>query len=176
VAWCLLLSFMVFSGCASKSEAPKPAIPAVIFQVVPDPPTAAETALAFERELQNIIDKKPAYVWGGSESEEKGLDCSGYIFLAARRSGLNVNRTTAFRMAQGDSGWKGMTLSSVDKDHLDLIFWTFTSERPHGHVGAVWEHPKQATHASGSKGCVVVAPIQGPLEKNISRIRRLELW
>jgi hypothetical protein len=171
----LLLSLSACSGPQSRAEAPADPLPKVFKQVVP-PPESKAVVHPFERELQKIIDRRPRYVWGGSESEAKGLDCSGYIFLAARRAGLNVRRTTAIRMAEGESGWKGMTLSSIDKDHLDLIFWTFKTERPHGHVGAVWQHPKQATHASSSKGCVVVAPIKGPLEDNISLIRRLELW
>ena len=65
---------------------------------------------SFGNNLKTIIDSKAAYVWGGAESEQKGLDCSGYIYLAARRSGMPAKRTTGLFMERGLGGWRGNRL------------------------------------------------------------------
>ena len=47
----------------------------------------------FRREIAYLIFKAPPYVWG--RADDKGADCSGLIWWAARRAGMPVARTTA---------------------------------------------------------------------------------
>lgn len=130
----------------------------------------------FCKNIQTIIDAHPRYVWGGSVSEAKGLDCSGYIYLGAKRSGFPVFRTTARNMRLGLGGWIGYDLSVFDSEALDLVWWTFTATRPDGHIGILWrdrDGMPTVTHASGSAKGVVVGFLQGSLFRDISGIRRL---
>lgn len=133
-----------------------------------------EYAHLFELELATLIHSQPRYVWGGID-EETGVDCSGYLFLAARRAGMPVRRTTSVRMAEGEAGWSGVAIVRGDHRHLDLIFWTFKPHRPNGHTGVVWRDPNRVTHASLSKGHVVVAPIVGELDRGLTKIIRLTI-
>jgi len=103
------------------------------------------------------------------------VDCSGYLFLAARRAGMPVRRTTSVRMAEGDAGWIGVAVSRDSRQHLDLVFWTLKPHRPNGHCGVVWKHPDRVTHASLSKGRVVVAPLAGELYRGLTKIIRLTI-
>lgn len=130
--------------------------------------------------LRMIIDRKPAYVWGGSQSEAKGLDCSGYIYLAARRSGMPVKRTTALFMEKGLAGWSSRKMTLDDSDELDLIWWTWkdTPSRIHGHVGVFLVNRDsgllEVTHSSSKRG-VVIQPLVGSLLRDVSSVRRLRL-
>lgn len=148
-------------------------------------PEAADLKRAFEKELIVIIDKHPAYVWGGCESEEKGLDCSGYLFLAAKRAGIPVKRTTASAMYYGQGGWDAHHVKGwLDNgDHCDLVWWTWKTKdgtakphRPYGHVGVFLIGKKsgliEVTHASGSKG-VVLEPLKGSLITDMAGVKRL---
>lgn len=108
-------------------------------------------------------------------NERQGLDCSGYLFLAAKRAGLPVKRTTAARMARGECGWTGRRVAAcADAEKLDLGFWTFDKARPHGHAGAFLGKGGPVTHASSSRG-VVAEPLKGTLERTLSMARRLTL-
>lgn len=135
---------------------------------------------SFANNLKTIIDSKAAYVWGGAESEQKGLDCSGYIYLAARRSGMPVKRTTALFMERGLGGWSGKPLRLEDCEETDLIWWTWKTSpsRVHGHVGVFLVDRDsgllEVTHASSGKG-VVIQPLTGKLLRDISSIRRLTI-
>jgi cell wall-associated NlpC family hydrolase len=124
--------------------------------------------------LRAIVALKPAYRWGGAISERAGLDCSGYLFLAAKRAGLPVKRTTSARMAVGEGGWVGRCIPREEADAADLCFWTFDERRPHGHVGAFLGKGGPATHASSRRG-VVVEPLIGALDRAFSMARRLTL-
>jgi len=104
----------------------------------------------------------------------KGLDCSGYLSLAARWAGLPVRRTTARRMAAGDGGWVGIDIPPDSATDLDLAFWTFEERRPDGHVGAFYGGNLRVTHASYSRG-VVVEPLKGYLQTTLSRVRKLTI-
>jgi hypothetical protein len=88
---------------------------------------------------------------------------------------MPVRRTTARRMAAGIAGWSGVAVTHGIAKPLDLVFWTFTRRRPHGHVGAVWRirgRKGTVTHASYKRG-VVVDPWTGTLRRNVSKIIRL---
>lgn len=143
-----------------------------------------ELQASFKRHLDNIIRMKPRYVWGGAESEEKGIDCSGYLFLAAKRAAIpGIKRTTAIEMARGRGGWAGVDIlpdelfSNVEE--CDLPFWTWHDKpwRPYGHVGAFLMGENgllQVTHASLKRG-VVLVPFEGPLVRDLAKIRRLTI-
>lgn len=132
---------------------------------------------SFKRQLSFIIAKHPTYAWGGSDLTT-GVDCSGYIFLAAKWAAIpGVTRTTAYRMAQGLGGWQSREISLGQAGPCDLIFWTFTAARPYGHVGAFLEGQDKkllVTHASSSRG-VVLEKLRGALAASTSLMRRLTI-
>ena len=126
-----------------------------------------------------LLDKSPKYVWGGSESYEKGLDCSGMLFFACRRAGLLVSRTTARNMALGRCGWDGVDIELRDYEELDIPFWSWRDhpDRPDGHVGIFfgWKNGWPAVvHASQSRGRVVQDELKGVFLKDMTKIRRLQ--
>lgn len=128
-----------------------------------------------------IVDRHPKYTWGGSESEEKGIDCSGYLYLAAKRSGLPVKRTTAILMEQGLGNWTSRKITLDDAQELDIVWWTWlkTPNRRHGHIGFFLINTRESkllevTHSSSSKG-VVVQQLRGSLLRDISSLKRLTI-
>lgn len=138
-------------------------------------------AHSLERELHIIIVKNPKYVWGGATDERMGLDCSGYLFLACKRAGIPVKRTTSFRMAHGLDGWDSVVVGRmyVASRELDITFWTFKASpnRPYGHVGQLLVGRSgllEVTHASARRG-VVVDKIKGSLLSDLVRVRRLTI-
>lgn len=106
------------------------------------------------------------------------MDCSGYLFLAAKWAGIpGVTRTTSHRMALGLGGWIGRDIAIEDADECDLPFWTFKQQRPYGHVGVFIRQPHGmpgVTHASTKRG-VVLQDLQGPLLRNLVKVRRLTI-
>ena len=135
--------------------------------------------LALKQNLWIIISKHPKYTWGGAESEEKGIDCSGYLYLAAKRSGIPVHRTTAIQMEAGLAGWTGKKVTLDDANELDIIWWTWKTspQRRHGHVGFFLVNNRgskllEVTHSSSSKG-VIIQQLRGTLLRDISSIKRL---
>jgi cell wall-associated NlpC family hydrolase len=133
---------------------------------------------SFQRQLHFIIARHPGYAWGGSQDLEKGLDCSGYLYLAGRWAAIpGITRTTSGRMAQGLGGWISREISPDTVGPCDLIFWTLSSKRPAGHVGAFLRPPAgelQVTHASFSRGVVLEKP-SDKLATSPSRLRRLTI-
>jgi len=129
-------------------------------------------------QLQFIIAKHPKYTWGGSTDLEKGLDCSGYLFLAAKWAGIpGITRTTSARMAEGSGGWTSCQIDLKDAQECDLVFWTFSEKRKNGHVGAFLidsDGRRAVTHSGVSKG-VVLEPLKGRLLENLSQVRRLTI-
>ena len=135
---------------------------------------------SFRKNLWIIIDRHPAYSWGGSESEQKGVDCSGYIYLAAKRSGIPVKRVTAFQMRHGAGGWIGKESDLGHTGELDLVWWTWIDKphRPHGHVGVFLigrrSELMEVNHSSSSHG-VIIQELKGQLFRDVSAIRRLDI-
>lgn len=121
-----------------------------------------------------LIEQNPKYTWGSASDPREGLDCSGYLSLAAHWAGLPVRRTTARRMALGDGGWIGLDVPPESATDLDLAFWTFQERRPDGHVGAFYGGRLRVTHASYRKG-VVVEPFAGYLKRTLSRVKKLTI-
>lgn len=141
----------------------------------------AKYELALKRNLWIIIDKHPSYLWGGAESEEKGIDCSGYLYLAARRAGIPVHRTTAIQMEAGLAGWIGKRITLDEASELDILWWTWKTSpnRRHGHVGFFLVNNRgskllEVTHSSSSKG-VIIQQLRGTLLRDISSIKRLTI-
>lgn len=133
---------------------------------------------SFRTQLLFIIDRHPKYLWGGSSDPGKGLDCSGYVYLAAKWAGIpGVSRTTSLRMAQGFGGWSGQDIDLSLAGDCDLLFWTFNPSQPFGHVGVLLlsaEGRRQTAHASPRLG-IVLRPIRGSLKQNLTRVRRLTI-
>lgn len=140
----------------------------------------ANYASSFKEQLWIIIDRHPKYFWGGAHDEEQGLDCSGYLFLAAKRAALPVRRTTAFNMRYGMGGWSGEDINLDTAGELDLVWWTWTyrpSRGPFEHVGAFLigrrSHLLEVTESGGNG--VVITPLKGALLTDISAVRKLNL-
>lgn len=135
---------------------------------------------ALDREVWFLIAKKPKYVWGGID-ETKGLDCSGFIYCAAKRAGLPVRRVTAKDMRYGLGGWLGTDSELRKAEQLYLTFWTWgeNPKREHGHVGIVVLGPRsrlyEVAHASQSRGSLVVQQCKGKLDTDISAVRKLTI-
>ena len=152
----------------------------ILLLVVPSYGLNSEYQESLEKELRYIIMKKPIYVWGGCESEKKGLDCSGYIYLASRRAGLPVKRTTAINMEMGLGGWKNKPQTYEEADPMDIVWWTWKgSTRKHGHVGVFILGPKsrllEVTHASQTHKGVIIEPVEGSLVTDISSVKKLTI-
>lgn len=78
------------------------------------------------------------YVWGGESKDEGGFDCSGAVYKVQKYIGEPVPRTTAIKMAIMASGerksWK-------EGNCGDWIWWSFSPDRPFGHMGMHTEQP-----------------------------------
>jgi cell wall-associated NlpC family hydrolase len=131
---------------------------------------------SFTRQLEFITGKNPKYVWGGAAGIDSGLDCSGYLFLAAKWAGIpGITRTTAEKMSCGFGGWTGKDVQAEAAGTCDLIFWAFKKHRI-SHTGAIINKPGKihVTHASPAGG-VVLVPLMGKLETDLKKIRRLTI-
>jgi len=138
----------------------------------------------FARQLRWSIENPPVYTWG--RADDKEADCSGYVWnelikaiqASAQASGLLVIRTTAIRMYQGLDGWDVFTQVPLDDaEESDIVWWTFTDDRPYGHVGALLLGDNgilQAAHASFSKKQVILAPVRYTMFSKISGLKRLK--
>jgi cell wall-associated NlpC family hydrolase len=83
------------------------------------------------------IAKGTDYVWGG-ESLYKGSDCSGFIYAVQKYIGQPVPRTTAKKYAiLADGKRKHWSKGSCG----NWIWWTFSPDRPFGHIGIHIEQP-----------------------------------
>ena len=133
---------------------------------------------SLKSQLHLIIAKHPKYTWGGAKDLDEGLDCSGYVYLAAKWAGIpGVSRTTSFRMSQGFGGWESREIGPGEADDCDLVFWTFRENRPEGHVGVLLQDDRgrhRVTHSSARRG-VVLDVLRGPLRENPTKVRRLTI-
>lgn len=140
---------------------------------------------SFRAALKDIAAKKPAYVKGEASDVKKGLDCSGYIYLAAKWAGIpGLGRTTAARMAEGLNGWLGSQVLLMQATDCDLPFWTWKTNplRVNGHVGAfLTGEPKEKQGRDGlsiahaSPRGVVIVPFRYTFVDDLSLIRRLSI-
>ena len=137
-------------------------------------------------QLKDIAAKKPVYVKGGATDPSKGLDCSGYLYLAAKWAGIpGPRRTTSFNMSQGIDGWSSDVIPffTMAQD-VDIAFWTWakTPWKINSHTGTFLRgEPKEkqgddglsVAHA-GSRG-VAIVPFRGVFVNDLSLIRRLNI-
>jgi hypothetical protein len=133
---------------------------------------------AFESHLLFIVAKHPRYSWGGASDLDKGLDCSGYLFLAAKWAAIpGITRTTSAKMAAGLGGWNSRKIGLEQTGTGDLVFWTFRPDRPNGHVGALLfdrTGRRTVTHASTRRG-VVRGDLNPGLLEQMTGVRRLTI-
>lgn len=143
----------------------------------------------FKIETQKMLDRSPRYVWGGADPDveifdtqkkikARGVDCSGMVYYIARRAGLLVSRTTSRNMALGRGGWNTDDVELRDSEDPDIWWWTFSPDRPEGHVGISHGHTKDGdpavVHASGSRGRVTTDAIRGWVITSCTKIGRLK--
>ena len=79
------------------------------------------------------------YVWGGESVKEGGYDCSGFIYAVFKKIGNPVPRTTSYKY------WvlfDGKEIHWKEAKCIDLVWFTFSSDRPFGHIGIVTQIPK----------------------------------
>ena len=134
-----------------------------------------EYAHFWRLEIATMQHENPRYVMDArikpDDPISKGVDCSRFCYLTAR--GMPVRRTTAQRMARGESGWDGVDVPSMAASkELDLGFYTFKATRPNGHVVIRWKNG--IIHASGGRGHIVTDPLKGWVLKT-SRVRHLTI-
>jgi len=94
----------------------------------------------------------PPYNWGKALGPSGG-DCSGQLYWVAHKSGLPFLRTTSLQMWYG--AWPGVQVKDWYKSEFpNLVFFTFTSKRPFGHVGVVRknEYPSYLVFSEASQG------------------------
>lgn len=88
------------------------------------------------------------YKWGSESPHKGGLDCSGAIYYVLKVNGKPIPRTTArkmyFLLGTEDKHW------SKSKE-TDLIWFTFSNDRPFGHIGMV-DSNHTVWQATSSKG------------------------
>jgi hypothetical protein len=153
------------------------------FLVFPVRALAPEYKVSLTNELNWFILQKPRYVMSNSIKPDDpismGVDCSRYLFLACKRAGIPVLRTTSLGISRGQAGWLGKDIELDDAEALDVPFWTFKAERPHGHVGIFLVSDKskllEVTHSSPSRGGIVLEQLKGKLLTGISKVRHLTI-
>lgn len=104
--------------------------------------------------LERICSKYEGrpYIWGGEFKDQKGGDCSGYVWKVFRDIGKNIPRTTArkywiyFSEKEAIENWRNVSCG-------DIIWWTFSHDRPKGHIGIGVSHPKFWQSGSSSGVC-----------------------
>lgn len=72
------------------------------------------------------------YVWGGDSVAEGGFDCSGAVYRVQKIIGRPVPRTTAAKYyllaVSPPEHWAVMDCGA-------WIWWSFSPDRPYGHIG-----------------------------------------
>ena len=118
----ILAALLLIAGCNTEAAEYKQQDP----EAATKPDLCAKITAAWES-----IEKYP-YVWGGSGPAHGGFDCSGAIYFVQARIGQPVPRTTSRKyqiMARGEPRhWS-------QGECGDWIWWTFTADRPFGHIG-----------------------------------------
>jgi cell wall-associated NlpC family hydrolase len=141
---------------------------------------------SFVQQLKDIHSRQPPYVMDEKIKPdnpiEKGVDCSRFMYLAARRAGAQISRVTSKDMAYGRGGWIGYDLVDKlrDSDEADLSFWTWRgSKREFGHVGCILVGTKsgllEVLHASSSRHTTVIQPLEGVFVRDLAKVRRLTI-
>lgn len=140
---------------------------------------------AWEQQLRFLALKDIAYrdakLGPPYDDPSKGLNCTSYLWLAAKWAGIpGVQLTQSRNMAEAGAGW----VSSIVPDklrsvqNLDLGFFTFTPKRPNGHAGAFLrtrDGMPAVAHASTGKGKIVIEEVARWVEQKLTRVRRITI-
>jgi hypothetical protein len=133
-------------------------------------------AWAWARQLSMLIEMHPRYAHGGT-TVQGGMDCTGYVGIAAKWAGMPVKRSTTIRMLAGFDGWLAKPVPLHGVVELDLVW--FTIKRPNQHVGVVWDaepgKPKTFTHSGSSTGVTVSDLEKGYWADKATATRRLTI-
>lgn len=138
----------------------------------------------FKKNLIFLSQAKTKYVWGAKGEIKDGtvqVDCSGYIYAAAKQSGMPVIRTTSLRMSMGLEGWSNKKVDIDDVDETDICFftWKTSPQRINGHVGVLIVSPSsgllEVSHASSGKGMVVFNQLRSTFLRDLSATKRLTI-
>ena len=137
---------------------------------------------SFMGEAKYVLYKMPAisYKWdttGGVHLyDEYWGDCSSTIYQILRRIGWPVLRVEAIKMEAGAGNWRNRPVTLEEGEEGTLIFWTFTSDRKHGHVGFLMVSRKsgllEVAHNSKSQG-FHIEPLKNGLLSKVSSVKTL---
>lgn len=100
------------------------------------------------------------YVWGGDNSGEGGLDCSGFVYNALKDAGYNISRQTA-----EDYRGYGDKISRSDMQPGDLVF--FGKNGKATHIG-IYTGNGQMIHSSGGRSNTKSNPGKGVSITNVN--------
>jgi len=144
-----LLVLAGLPGCASLSSAQRQsaADPVLIIQTPGKSKTGTHRGLAIARSLIGI-----PYRYGGSSP--RGFDCSGLVYYAYRKAGMQISRTTAEQYRQT----KRVSVSQVQPG--DLLFFAI-SRNKNSHVG-IYAGNDRFIHAPSSGKSVSYASLDNP--------------
>jgi hypothetical protein len=115
------------------------------------------------------------------DDPKKGLNCTSYLWLAAKWAGIpGVQLTQSWIMAEGGAGWSSTIIPDKLRSvqNLDLGFFTFKSDRPNGHAAAFLrsrDGMPAIAHASYGKGKIVIEEVARWVEQKLTRVRRLQI-
>ena len=98
-----------------------------------------------------------SYIWGGESKEDGGFDCSGFIYSIFKKYGKPIPRTTSKKywifFKSKPTHWNNTKCGY-------LVWWSFNSTRPYGHIGIMIDFPN--FWQSGSS----TGPVQKKFIKN----------
>jgi hypothetical protein len=103
----------------------------------------------------------PAYMMVNKISLDPGApgDCSGKIWAIFASCGLPVLRITAYDMHRNLGNWRFPDVVEEDAKRYALVWFTFTKDRPYGHIGLLTFTKKDGwkmAHASQRLGFIEV--------------------
>jgi cell wall-associated NlpC family hydrolase len=132
---------------------------------IPSLPTGNEQARVTIQEARSFIGTP--YRWGGTS--RAGMDCSGLLVTAFRRSGIELPRTSA------EQSETGRLVSLYEVTPGDLVFFALRG-RQISHVGMITEvrgkKDVRFIHASSSLGVIESNLFSDYYQKNFVKARR----
>jgi len=130
LAAALLLLLLLLSACLESSEMP----PSKEEPVESPEVSLCKEIISAYKEVRDL-----PYKWGGSEIKDGGLDCSGLVHWISKRIGRPVPRTTSYKYYITT---KGNDVHWSDAECGYWVWWTFSPDRPYGHIGIHLEQPE----------------------------------
>jgi len=145
----ILLVLSGLPGCTSISATQQQPVtePVFIAQTPDKPKTGTHRGLAIARDMVGI-----PYRYGGASPS--GFDCSGLVYYAYRKAGIQVSRTTTEQYRQS----KRVRISQLQPG--DLLFFAI-SRNKRSHVG-IYAGNDRFIHAPSSGKLVSYASLDNP--------------